>query len=191
MDNPNYVLKGKEGVLVHKNEKSIRGYLKLAILIIWLIIIVSFIIFQDNLFKSLSLIARIMLISLTIWVYFTSESKEKIELPFEIWFYDDYLILYRQKHYYSRKLTRKEFDKFFYKDIHKCQYRTVTGKINIYGVVEGVWYNYNKDGTLPNEPTYHKTTDSIRQFYITAVPEINFVEEIEMHSPIKVVITES
>ncbi len=104
----------------------------------------------------------------------------------EIRFYDDYLILYREKKHYGSGIQRKMYDKFYYKDIHKCQYRTETKRINIYGKVEGKWYDYNKDGSLPTQPTYHKTTDSLDYFYTIFAQDIDFVKEIEEHSPIKV-----
>lgn len=48
-----------------------------------------------------------------------------------------------------------------------------------------------KDGSLPEKPTYHRTTDGgICYFYTTEEPEIDFVSEIEKHSPIKVQIVE-
>lgn len=190
MNSPNYVLKANEGILVPKNRTS-KHPLKVFVLIIVGIIIVGSIIFKDNLFSELSVTAKILLVSIVIGICFLGEGSERVPSPFEIWFYDDYLIVYREKHYYNRKVTRKEFDKFLYKDIRKCQYRTITKKINIYGIVEGIWYDYNKDGSLPDKPTYHKTTDSICQFYTTEEPEIDFVQEIEKHCPIKVVITES
>ena len=62
----------------------------------------------------------------------------------EIRFYDDYLILYREKKHYGSGIQRKMYDKFYYKDIHKSQYRTETKRINIYGKVEGKWYDYNQ-----------------------------------------------
>lgn len=55
--------------------------------------------------------------------------------------------------------------------------------------MEGIWYDYNKDGTLPAKPTYHRTIDGgICYFYTTEAPEVDFVSEIEKHSPIKVIV---
>lgn len=190
MEKPNYVLKANEAVLVPKNDNPWLGRLKKAVWIIVGIIILGSIIFQDNIFSELNWSAQVMLIVLAIGLTFTGGS-HRVPSPFEIWFYDDYLIVYREKHYYSRKVSRKEYDKFFYKDIQKIQFRKTTQRINIYGVVEGIWYNYNKDGTLPEKPTYHKTTDSICFFYTSAEPDVDFVAEIEKHSPIKVIVDES
>lgn len=185
MIDPNYILKANEAVLVPKKNRENIARLKPIVWIVVLIVVIASFIFGDNLFNELSWTVRILLIALAIGTLFIS-TDERVPSPFEIWFYDDYLVIYREKHYYSKSVIRKEYDKFYYKDIKHCQYRSLTHRFNFYGVVEGIWYNYSKDGSLPQEPTYHKTTDSIRYFYTTYAQNIDFVKEIEMHSPIKV-----
>lgn len=188
MEEPNYVLKANEGVLVPKNENLSK--LKVAVWIIVGVILIVSIVFQDNLFSELSWSARIMLVVLAVGLSFAGGNK-RVPSPFEIQFYDDYLIVYREKKYYNKNLIRKEYDKFFYKDITKCQYRTQTKQINIYGIIEGIRYKYRKDGSLPENPSYHRTTNGgICWFYTTESPEIDFVAEIERHSPIKVSVEE-
>lgn len=187
MEKPNYVLKANEGVTVPKNENPLLGKLKIAVWIIVGVVILGSIIFRDNLFAELSWPARILLIALVVRVSFLGGYK-KIPSPFEIQFYDDYFIVYREKYYLSKNVPIKEYRKFFYKDINKCQYRTVTKQINIQGIEEAIRYKYNKDGSLPTEPTYHKTSENLCYFYTTEEPNIDFVAEFEKHSPIKVVI---
>lgn len=116
---------------------------------------------------------------------------QRVPSPFEIRFYDDYLVIYREKRYYSKKVSRMEYFKFFYKDIHKVRYATKSHKLVIYGIVEGIFYKYNKDDTLPDEPAYHKTTDSMFYFYTDLDPDINFIQELEEHSPVKVIFDDS
>ncbi|GKU27256.1 hypothetical protein CFOLD11_40830 [Clostridium folliculivorans] len=190
MDIPNYVLKINEAVLVPKNDNPAQGYIKNVVLIIVAILLIGSVVFHDNLFGEISWGTRALLIVIGIASLFSGGS-HRVPSPIELRFYDDYLIVYREKRYYNRKVTRKEFDKFFYKDIHKLEHRTVTQRINIYGVVEGIWYNYNKDGSLPDNPTYHKTTDSISYFYTSHALDVDFVAEIENHSPIKVIVEEN
>ena len=189
---PNYVLKFNESVFVPKDEKKskILSYIKKSIWIIIAILVIGSIIFGDNLFMELSGTTRILLIILILGILFYSDDK-RAPSEMEIRFYDDYIILYREKMYYSPKVIRKRYDKFYYNDIHECQYRTQTKRINIYGIHEGKWYNYNKDGSIPTMPTYHKTTDSIDYFYTMFAGDIDFVKEIEEHSPIKVKVEES
>ena len=185
---PNYVLKANEGVLMPKNDNPALGFIKKAVWIVVGIIVIGSLIFQDNLFGKITWSTRILLIALAIGSLFLGGGSVRVPSPFEIWFYDDYLVIYREKFYMDRKTSRKMYDKFNYKEIHKCQYRTVCNKINFYGIVEGIWYDYKKDGSLSESPTYHKTTDSISTFYTTELPKIDFVSEIENHSPIKVII---
>ena len=185
---PNYVLKANEGNLVPKNESQTLRFIKKAVWVIVGIIVICSLIIQDGLFGEITWGTRILLISLAIGSLFLGGGSTIVPSPFEIWFYDDYLVLYREKEYFNRKLSRKRYDKFSYKDVRRCEYRSVCQRIVIYGIVEGIWYDYNKDGTLPVMPTYHKTTDSMDTFYTTEEPNIDFVAEIENHSPIKVII---
>ncbi len=115
--------------------------------------------------------------------------------PFEIRFYGDYLIIYKENHYCNPRVSRMEFDKFFYADITKCQYKLKAQKINFYGTVECNWYDYNPDGSLPNEPTCKKTVrDGICPVYLGYKPYMSseeLVREIEEHSPIQVIVENS
>lgn len=93
-ENPNYVLKFNETVL--KTVKDINYKIKMAVMIIVGIIILASIIFQNNFFSDLNWITKIMLLSLVLGVMFTGKN-EKIKSPIEIKFYDDYLLVYREK----------------------------------------------------------------------------------------------
>lgn len=187
---PNYVLKANEGVLVPKNDSTALHLIKKAFWIILGVIIIGSIIFQDNLFTELSWTAQVLLIVIGIGILING-GNERVPSPFEIRFYDDYLVVYRNKHYYSKKVQRREYNKFYYKDIEKIEYRKNTKRIQIEGTIEAIWYDYNKDGTLPEKPNYHRTTEGgICYFYTTEEPDVDFVSEIETHSPIKVAIVD-
>ena len=190
MNDALYVLSFNEAVYVPKNKNNKQHYIKIAVWVIVGIIIIASFIFKDNMFKQLSWTARVLLISLCIGTFFIGGT-EKVPSAIEIQFYNDYLIVYRNKHYYSKRVTRREYDKFNYNDIKQIQIRTVTKRINIYGIVEGTWYNYKKDGTLPIEPTYHKTTDSICYFYIDFAENIDFASIFESYCPNKVIIEDN
>lgn len=185
-ENPNYALKFNE--TVRKTVKDTNYKIKMVVIIIVGIIILGSIIFQDNLFSELSWTARILLISLALGVMFTGKT-EKIKSPIEIKFYNDYLIVYREKRYYSDRLSRKEYNKFLYTDITKCDYNNNTKRFDIIGKVEAIWYDYNKDGTIPNNPTYNRIVDGgICYFYTDLEQELDIVKEFEEHSQIKVTI---
>lgn len=181
---PNYVLKFNE--TVRKTVKDTNYKIKIAVIIIIAVIILGSIIFQDNLFSELSGTAKILLISLAIGVMFTGKT-EKIKSPIEIRFYDDHLIVYREKRYYSKKVSRKEYNNFFYKDITSCEYNLNVKRIDMVGKVDSTWYDYNKDGTAPQNSTYHRIVDGgICYFYTDLEPELDIVKEIEEHAHIKI-----
>ena len=188
--NPNYILKSNEATFRPKKNIGFLGKIKPIIYIIIVIIIIGSFVFGENLFDEMSGTARILLVLMAVGVFLT-ETEERVPSSFEIRFYDEYLVVYRENHYYSNKLSRKEYSKLFYKDIKECQYRVKTQRINMYGIVENIWYNYNKDGTVDKKPSYHKTTDSICYFYTMFASEVDFVAEIEGHSPIKVTVSET
>ncbi|GGA79698.1 hypothetical protein [Ornithinibacillus halotolerans] len=189
-EKPNYVLKAKEAMLVPKNPNPWLGRIKKGVWIIVAFVILSSLIFQENMFKELSWSSQVMLVVLAVGLTF-ADGSHRVPSPFEIWFYDDYLILYREKYYYSRKVQRKEYWKFYYNEIEKIEFGTVKMRIAIYGDVEAIWYDYNKDGTVPEKPTYHRNVNrTICYFYTSADPDVDFVAEIEKHSPIKVVVAE-
>lgn len=179
-----YVLKFNE--TVRKIVKDTNYKIKMAVLIIIGIIIIGSLIFQDNLFTELGWTSRIILISLFIGTLFTGKT-EKIKSPIEIRFYDDHLIVYREKRFYSNKVSRMEFNKFYYKDITKCDFSKNTKRLNIVGKIEAIWYDYNKDNSVPSNPTYHRNVDGgICYFYTDLEENLDIVKEIEEHSTIKV-----
>lgn len=190
MNEPKYVLRTYESAWAPtKNAKQV-AFAKKAVRIILVVLLVGSLLFQDNLFVEMSFMPKVLLISLFFGTCFV-KTKEKVPKPFEIRFYEDHLVLYRENRYYSPRLSRMEFDKFMYKDIKKILYRPETHRLNIYGVVEGKWFNYNKDGSLPENPSYHKTTDSFSYFYTNEAPDVDFVEVFEKYTPIKVTILEN
>ena len=74
---------------------------------------------------------------------------------------------------------------------HESVAKDIVKKINLYGVYEGILYKYKKDGTLNTPPSYHRTVDSICNFYTVFEPDIDFVKIIETYTPIKIEFSES
>ena len=93
---------------------------------VWILIILFIIIslyFHKNIFMELAFGTRLLLIVISVAILGTAYATEKTPSPFEIRFYEDYMVVYREKYYYDRDLSRKEYDKFFYKDIERIQYK--------------------------------------------------------------------
>lgn len=189
MKEPNYVLRFNEMSLAPKdNYKLIKG-LKITVIIIWIAAVLSAIIFGGDLFEGVSGIALCILIILSVKLLFTS-TLHRIKRIFELRFYDDYLVAYRPETLISPSSRRAEYFTMYYKDIEKCHYRTGAKRISFYGKGDCKYYYYKKDGTLPELPSHHKTSElGMFYFYVDGEPNIDFVAEIEQHSPIKVEIT--
>ena len=190
MKEPNYKLVFKERILVPKCENKTKDIIKGLLFFFVVASIILSLIVGENIFTEFSFIVWVCILS-SVWYLYKNSGYEKVPSDCELWFYDDQIIQYRPKRYYSRRKIRKEYYIFLYKDIKKCCYRTQTGKINIYGVLEGIFYDYDKNGNLEQKPSYHKTVDAISNFYVTLEPDIDFVKIIETHSPIKVELHES
>lgn len=185
-EQPNYILKFNDSTLKKVNDKNSK--IKNAVIVIVAILIIGSFIFQDNLFSELSWTARILLICLAIGVMFTGK-KEEIDTPAELRFYNDYLVLFRPKKYYSKKVIRQEYFIFNYNEITKVKFlsNSHSKRIHIYGNTHAIWYNFNSDGSLPATPTYDKSiNDTLAYFTTFKNTDIDFIREIETHSPIKV-----
>lgn len=190
MENPNYILKFHDGRVVPKNESKpyliVRNlfYFFLAITIIGSIAFGKFLLAETS-FTAWGCIL------VTVVYLFRNGGSTREPCYTELWFYDDYFVQYVPRHYYSKKNIRREYYKMFYKDIKECIYRTNTGKFDFFGLIEGTFYKFDKNGQIEEKPSYHKTVDAITKFYTTFEPDINFVAEIETHSPIKVIIQDT
>lgn len=192
MSEPNYVLKANEAVLMPTENNKGKSILKVCIWIVIGVIIVASFVFQDNIFAELSWPVRIFLIVLAVGFGFYGGKKEYTESPMELRFYDDCLMLYLPKRYYSNRVSRRQYNTMKYSDITKCVYKTRSNRIHIYGDGESVWYNYKKDGTLPKQPTEtRKFTQGLIYFNTQFATDIDFKKEIEEHSPIQVIVENS
>ena len=192
MESPKYVIKTNEAVLMPTENNKEKSILKVCIWIVIGVIIVASFVFQDNIFAELSWPVRIFLIVLAVGLGFYGGKKEYMESPMELRFYDDRLMLYLPKRYYSNRVSRRQFNTMKYSDITKCVYKKRSNWIHIYGDGESVWYNYKKDGTLPKQPTEtRKFTQGLVYFNTQFATDIDFKTEIENHSPIQVIVENS
>lgn len=153
-------------------------------IITWSIIsiIVLFLLLVDD----FSIVFMIFIAPFYLWASFSREY-ETVYYPLEIRFYDDHLVLYREKHPHLGKILRKQYDKIYYKDVVKCELgKYPKGAIKIYGKVEVIRHKYDKNGVLVEKPIFNKTVDAFCYIYTKDTPEVDFVAEIEKHSPIRI-----
>lgn len=86
MENPNYVLKFNQGVLMPVDGNPSYNWLQKATIIIVVIIIVGSFIFRENLFMELNWGARLLLIALVCQTLFLGRRKKRQPVPIEIVF---------------------------------------------------------------------------------------------------------
>lgn len=185
---PNYVLKTNEAVLVSKDSNMI-SMLKVAVWIVVTIIVFGSFLFQENLFTEITWSTRIMLVVIAIVVLVVGGKKENVASPMEIQFFDDYLIVYRPKRYYSKKVTRMEFNKMMYSDISRCVYKARSKRVHIYGNVFATWYDYNAEGEPSTMPTYDRyVIDTLCYFSTRCALDVDFKYIFEKNSPVQVII---
>lgn len=180
IDKPNYVLETHEGVWKPKKDPS--GWIRLLKISVWILFVIAVIRF---IFLQIapSVVTVCLLIMDFIVLIAIGKDKEFIPSTIEMWFYDQYLVVYREKRYYDSKVLRKEYNKFFYSDISRIDYSSRLKRLNIVGKVDAAWFNYNKDGTVPNVPTYHKTVDGgICYFYVYGNDSDNIISQLEKFS---------
>lgn len=190
MEKPNYVLKAKESVVTFTNKNAVMEAAVIGgIIVVGIVLIVSLLAQLPAMLSWGMVLLLLLLFGRLVGWSFVGRNSLTTPSPFEIWFYDDHLVIHREKINISKKLSAKTYDKLYYKDIQKCEYKMISAQIIFTGRVESVWYNYNKDGSLPQEPTYHETTDK-SSFNLTEGPDIDFVVEIESHSSLKVVLAD-
>ena len=125
-----------------------------------------------------------MVIAIALGVLFTGK-KEDVPSPAELRFYDDYLLLFIERKYYSERNIKQEYLKMKYSDITKVKYlpNTSNKRFQIYGNGHSLQYDVKKDGSIAKQPSRDKI---LIYFSINLNQNIDFIEEIEKHSPLKV-----
>lgn len=185
METPNYVLTFNDGFMSPQKESIAKDIVSYMLVLSGILMLAVAIFFGLEALKE---------IPVTVWLclavgimYLVSQGGcVRCPSPCELWFYDEYLVQYCERRYYSKRNIRKEYYKFFYKDITKCVYRTEVKKFDIYGVVEATFYKYDKNGNVGAVPCKHLKAEAVSVFYTVFEPTIDFVDEIEMHSPIRI-----
>lgn len=183
---PNYVLKFNE--TDSRKVKDRNYYIKKAVVIIIAIIVIFSIIFGENLFLELSWTARILLIAFALGILFTGK-KEDVPSPAELRFYDDYLLLFLERKYYSERSIKQEYLKMKYSDITKVKYlpNTSNKRFQIYGNGHSLHYDLKKDGNISKKASRDKMFEKGMIYFSTNLNQnIDFIKEIEEHSPLKV-----
>lgn len=182
MEEPKYVYKTNEKVDKPVSDSSVYSGIRIATWIIVGLIIICSLIFQSNLLGEMSWTTRMIFIALVIGGIFCHPKTQPTPSEMELWFYDDYFVVYKSNIYYDAKSSHREYFKFYFSDVSGMNYNCFTKRFNIYGKVDATFYKYNKDGTLPNEPYYHRITDGgICYFYVFDNDEKEIINMMETY----------
>lgn len=147
------------------------------------------VLFGENLFMEMSLPTQLLLASLVI-SSFTMNKLVSIYEPFELYFYNDHLVIYRPKATFNEKLSRKEINKMMYSDITDIVFDEKNFRFKIYGDVYAEWFDYNADGSLPEVAQYNRLVKKTLQYFSVrgeecVDPELT-IQVIEANTPLKV-----
>ncbi len=183
---PNYVLKTNEAVLMPQKDNSKIHRIKVAVWVIVAVIVIASFVLGISVFSEISWTARCLLIALAIGTCFIGPKRVNVPSPIELQFFDDYLILYRPKRYYNARVTRREINRMYYSEISKCLFKSESQRLHIYGTVHAKWFNYKKDGSICETPTYDRDVKDTLLYISTRCSDADFVSEIEKHSPLTV-----
>ncbi|MFI3325996.1 MAG: hypothetical protein R3Y35_07455 [Clostridia bacterium] len=181
-ENAKHIVTFNEAIPIKTNNQGVGKVLKIIVCAVVGVLCVGTVISGDNLFLELNSMGLITLICLLIGMFFSGKTQLKAE-PMEIWFFNDYLVMLKVKHYYSKKLSRKEYDKIYYKDIRNIKWDEVTQQVTFRGLFELEWYKYEKDGSVEPVPSYTKTVETMRCFYFKLCPEIDFLAIFKEYIP--------
>ena len=184
-----FTIKTNEIVDLPDPNNTSTGIFKILKYAVWAIValmIIFSLILGENFFFEISSSARIVLIGLVIGSFVWRDKTIEAPSPMEIRFYDDYLIVYKEKHYYNKKISRMEYYKIFYHDITRLRYEYQLKKFKISGTIDAMWFDYQKDGSVPPEPTYHRIVEgTMCYFYIFGNDEEYIIDQIEKFTGVK------
>ncbi len=182
MSTPNYILKTEESIKVITNPQV--NKIKKAVAIVCVILFATSYLLGDNLLSEMSLVPRVLLVSVIVGCLFGGK-KEFRKFPLEIYFYSDMIEIHRKEVHYSNGRIKQELHRFLLADNPKVTYDYRNKFVTIKGLAHGEWYLYDNDGNICSRPERVSDTQGICYFYILD-EDIDIVEEIESHSPIKV-----
>lgn len=186
MNEPKYILRTYESEKIPEQD-TLRTVFRILVWAVIGILILGSIIFQESMLGNLSVTTRILLIMVAIGMLFWKKKYRTVATPIELVFFDDCMILFGNKRYYSKKLSRKEYNKFFYNGLKEIYLDCRTRKLVFIGKLDATWFDYI-NGVVSSVPTYHRLLDEgISWFYIHGNDENEIISCIEQYTcfPVK------
>lgn len=192
---PNYVLRFKDSNKISvKNAKyylsKILGIAVLGIVFYLILYKKEFLegFFSGAIFSEITAIAMVIVLGISLLLV---RGTKRVPIPAELRFYNDYLVLFIQRKQYDKKDIKQEYYEIRYRDVTEVLYflNTPNEIIRIYGNVNYTYFNFNPDGSLPAQPTEVNSYQGGTITFSTTFNTIDFIAEIERHSPLQVKIT--
>lgn len=185
---PNYTIRTREMIWIPRVEGRIYPLIKMLTWVILAAVAILSMKFGSK--ENIKYFALAMIVPMTAVVLFSLyfNKKKQVASPLEIRFYDDYLVIFRKEVHYKQGMDRMETYKFFYSNIQVIQYSERTEEVDFYGLAEYKWYALDADGNPGEKPVKENKSNSILGFFVDLDNPIDWVKEIEEHSPLNVAV---
>ncbi|MGM9942294.1 MAG: hypothetical protein ACI32N_09950 [Bulleidia sp.] len=188
MDNPKYVIKSYDSMVIKQYKNQFQKTVRYSIYVILAILLLFRFLLKIDLYGDLPSLSKMTLGIVVVYTLLYAKQTVEVKTPFEISFYDDYIEIYLPKRIYSARLSQKELWKISYADLKSIQYEKETKMLYIYGNIDATWYDYKKDGTLPDLPTKHKyAKDAMVEFTLCNDDAEQIISDLKQYGNITVI----
>lgn len=179
----NEIVYFNDGRMAPKNESKVYTLMKKVFIVFLIVLVLESLLFKEFLFADEPINVWLCFF-ITVGYLIKQGGYKRIESPSELQFYDEYMVFYVPKHYIKRGKERMEIQKIYYKDVTKCQFRTNTRKMVICGMMDEIYYKYDKNGNIEDAPSFQKHLDGMIKFYTVFDYEHDFKKIIERNTPL-------
>lgn len=130
----------------------------------------------------------LFLLAITFFNLGVSAAGKKIREPFEIQFYPEYLIVFRERHHFDGANPRSQFEKFYYKTMKQCIWDRGQKKLIFLGQAEVTGTEYDEEGNLKAESTFAQFPEYSCVIRTEYAANVDFKTEIEKNAPLRVTV---
>ncbi|MFI3326002.1 MAG: hypothetical protein R3Y35_07485 [Clostridia bacterium] len=184
-EHPKKVIHTNEICDIKHKPKGLTRIMQILVRSILIILTFGSVVLGENLFLEINLMGLFVML-ITYASTFAIGKKEKVAIPISISFYDTYFTVFKEKRPCNHKMSRQEYDKYYYKDVVSVVFSEVSCFVRIRATFHGVWTKYKLDGNLENIPMYDKTAEGLRAFYFDPNDTMLILKELQYFIPTKI-----
>lgn len=187
-ETPKHVIYSQQTKIAGEYRSPLHKFIRYTVIFLIILMLAAKFVLDIDLYGELSTLPKMLLgLALVETLFFAKTDKDHVT-PFEIQIFDDYIVIDEKKRYYHKNLTRRNICKIYYMDLEKIEYETKTRMFYIYGAKMDVrWYNYRKDGTLPDVPTRQKIAeDALWHFRLPDNEGETIIKQLKQYANIEV-----